>query len=567
MTDNNDNDGKKKFAIIGVSSLILVAMVVAVTVGVSNGDEKDDDDGAGPSISTSTKSIQAICQPTDYQKTCESSLSRAAGNTTDPHALVQAGFQVAVDALKVALANSSAIAEAEKDPLAKQALANCKIMMNIAIEDLKASFQSVGEFDINKIDEYIDNLKIWLSATITYQQTCIEGFDNTTGETGKKMKKLLLSSSMLTANGLAMVTGLSSILDELNIPELGGRKLLATSNNDGLPAWVSPSKRRLLAAAPDTIKADIKVALDGSGQYKSIKEAIKFVPMNKQTPFVIHVKAGVYKEKVEFTRNMTNIVLVGDGPKKTVISGELCFAKGLPTLNTATVAVGGAHFVAKDIGFENTAGAIGHQAVALLVESDMSIFYNCHIDGYQNTLYALTYRQFYRNCKISGTVDIIFGDSATVIQDSEIVIRKPIDLQKPTIIAQQRNESREPTGFVIQNSTITGSKEYLPMKETNPAFLGRPQRPFARTIIMQTLIEDVIDPEGWLGFMGSWGKDTCFFGEFENKGAGSDTSKRANWKGIHKINAKDAEWFTAGKFIEGDTWIPKSGVPYNNGMH
>ncbi|XP_065859513.1 putative pectinesterase/pectinesterase inhibitor 28 [Euphorbia lathyris] len=562
-----DVERKKKIAIIAASSLILVAMVVAVAVGLNQKPDPEPSPVGGPAISTSSKSIQAICQPTDYRQTCESTLSKAAGNTTDPHVLVQAGFQVAVDSLKVAIENSSTIAEAEKDPLAKQALENCKIMMNIAIEDLKASFQQVGDFDVSKLDEYVDNLKIWLSATITYQQTCIESFDNTTGDTGKKMKKILLTSSMLTANGLAMVTGLSSILNDLSISALAGRKLLVETKTDEFPVWVSESKRRVLAATPATIKADITVAKDGSGQFKSIKEAIKNVPMNKQSAFVIHVKAGVYKEQIQFTRNMTNIVLIGDGPKTTVISGDLSVTKGFSMINTATVTVAGAHFIAKDIGFENTAGAIGHQAVALLVESDMSIFYNCHIDGYQNTLYALTYRQFYRSCKISGTVDIISGDSATVIQNSKITIRKPVDTQKPTITSQQRNESREPTGFVIQNCTITAAKEYLAMKKTNPAFLGRPQKPFSRTIVMQSVIEDVIDPQGWVGFMGSYGTDTCFFAEFENKGAGADTSKRANWKGIHKINAQDAAEFTAGKFIVGDTWIPKSGVPYTSGMH
>lgn len=70
------------------------------------------------------------------------------------------------------------------------------------------------------------NLRIWLSATITYQQTCLDGFENTAGPAGQKMREILTLSSQLTSNGLAMVTSLSSILTDLNIAGLTGRRLL-----------------------------------------------------------------------------------------------------------------------------------------------------------------------------------------------------------------------------------------------------------------------------------------------------------------------------------------------------
>lgn len=226
----------------------------------------------------------------------------------------------------------------------------------------------------------------------------------------------------------------------------------------------------------------------------------------------------------------------------------------------------GERFIAKNIKIENTAGAIKHQAVAVRVQSDRSVFYNCQIDGYQDTLYTHSHRQFYRDCTISGTIDFVFGNAITVLQNCKLIVNKPLNNQQCIVTAQGRTEHREVSGMVLQNCTISGAPDYLPVKATSKTHLGRPWKRYSRTIIMQSQLDDIVTPEGWMPWQGTFALDTLWYAEFKNRGPGAVQTNRVKWKGIQQINDAQAKEFTAGVFLRGDEWIPSSGVPYIAGM-
>ncbi|XP_057958456.1 probable pectinesterase/pectinesterase inhibitor 21 [Malania oleifera] len=561
---------KKKVAIIGVSSIVLVAMVVAVAVGVSH--RQGSSAGTGSSsgsgdISTTTKAVKAICQPTDYKETCEKTLSSAAGNTSDPKELIKAGFQVAMNEIREAAKNSTTLQELAKDPRTSQALENCRELMDYSIDDLQNSFNQLGEFNLSNLDDYVEDLKVWLGGAITYQQTCLDGFENTTGDAGEKMKKVLKTAGELSSNGLAMVSEISSLLSSLQIPGFS-RRLLSDESDDSAAddsAWWE-SRRNLMEATPATVKPDVVVAKDGSGKFKTVGEALTLIPKKSNKTFVIYIKEGVYNEQVIVTKDMTHVMMIGDGPTKTKITGNKNYIDGVQTFKTATVAVIGSNFMAKDMGFENMAGAVKHQAVALRVQSDFSVFYNCRMDGYQDTLYTQTHRQFYRDCVITGTIDFIFGDGSVVFQNCRMLVRKPLENQQCIVTAQGRIDRRESTALVLQNCIIAADVGFDPAKDKVNVFLGRPWKEYSRTIIMQSQIDGLIHPDGWLPWMGDFGLKTCFYTEFGNRGAGASVNKRVKWRGIKTITPQHAVDFTAGRFIGGDKWIRPTGVPYTSGM-
>jgi pectinesterase len=342
-----DDARRKRIALISFSSIFLIAMVVAVTVGVSlkkNDSSDSKNDSTSHEASTSMKAVQSICAPTDYKQECVSSLSSEAGNTTDPKELVKAAFKVAMKQISEGAKKSTLLKELEKDPRTQKALEDCKTLMDFSIGELDHSFRRFGEFDISQLDEMLIDLRIWLSAVITYQESCVDGFQNTTSNAGAKMRAALNTSMQLSSNGLAIATELSSVLKDLQIPGINRRRLLGEAvlpvlgHDVSIPdQWSNPGVRKLLQASTADTKPDVVVAKDGSGKFKTINEALLQIPKNNSKPFVIYVKAGIYKEYVHFTREMTHVVLIGDGATKTRITGDKNFVDGIPIFRTATV--------------------------------------------------------------------------------------------------------------------------------------------------------------------------------------------------------------------------------------
>ncbi|KAL3824268.1 hypothetical protein ACJIZ3_020297 [Penstemon smallii] len=282
--------------------------------------------------------------------------------------------------------------------------------------------------------------------------------------------------------------------------------------------------------------------------------------------YVIYVKTGTYKENVIVDQQMVNITMYGDGYKRSIVTGNRNYKDGFNLSATSTFAVLGDGFMARDMGFINTAGPIKHQAVALEVYSDQAVFQNCLMEGYQDTLYAHNGRQFYRDCQITGTVDFIFGDGTAVFQNCNIYLRKPLDNQENVVTAQGKTQYKGNTGFVLQNCSFLADHTLEREKGKFKSYLGRPWKLYSTTIVMESYIGDLISPKGWLEYNKTQGIETLFYAEFNNRGPGSGTSARVTWPGYRVIKKKEAMRFTVGPFLQGETWLTNLGVPVHFGL-
>ncbi|KAI4301583.1 hypothetical protein L6164_034846 [Bauhinia variegata] len=549
-------------------SLILVVGVALGVVAVVN--HSGGSSSSEEKSSAHVKAVAAVCTGATDPKFCQDSLGKA--KSDDPKEYVKTVVQSALDnVIKVFnMSDRLSVEHGKSDNGIKMALDDCKDLLQSATHELEASIQMVHEKDLNAIiKENSAELKNWLGAVIAYQQSCMEGFD-TDGE--KKVQDQLNSGGQLddvgkiTGLALDVVTGVSQLLSSLNLNlnlKPGSRRLLDI-DSQGMPTWLSAADRKLLSDLDAAGSPNAVVAKDGSGQFNTIQAALDSYPKNHQGRFVIYVKEGVYDEYITVGKKQTNIFMYGDGMTKTIITGKKSYASGWKTMRTATFSVVGEGFLCKGIAFENTAGAKGHQAVALRVQSDRSAFFECAMHGYQDTLYAHAHRQYYRDCEISGTIDFIFGYSTTLIQNSKIIVRKPESNQQNIVVADGTVEKNMPTGIVLQNCQIVADPE-LAADKTIRSYLARPWKDYSRAIFMESNIGDFIQPEGWLTWNGDLYLQTCFFAEYANTGPGANTAQRAKWgKGV--LSSDDAARYTAGRWLQASTWLPATGVPFTAGF-
>ncbi|EXB75640.1 Putative pectinesterase/pectinesterase inhibitor 28 [Morus notabilis] len=446
-------------------------------------------------------------------------------------------------------------------------LEDCKDLMQFAVDELKDSFSVVGDGDLHAVHDEEAELMNWLSAVVSYQQTCLDGI--TDPDTKKEMSDGLVNAGELTSNALAIVSAFSDILGAFKIPfhfnssSAFSRRLLEAEEDDKVyPSWFSAADRKLLGSrGGGNLAPNAVVAKDGSGQYKSIGEALAAYPKDLKGRYVIYVKAGVYDEYITVTKNQVNVFIYGDGPRKTIVTGRKNFRDGVSTFKTATCSRKRIHRQVNRIPEHGRSGGTpGGGGASTVGHGGLIQLQN---DGYQDTLYVQAHRQFYRNCVISGTVDFIFGDASAIIQNCLIIVRKPGEGQKNAVTAQGRADKRETTGIVIQNCRIVPEEKLFTERFKYPTYLGRPWKQYSRTVIMETTMGDLIQPVGWMEWNGNFALDTLYYREYANRGPGAGTDKRVKWRGYKVITDRnEALHFTPGPFIQGNLWLRYTGAPY-----
>ncbi len=274
------------------------------------------------------------------------------------------------------------------------------------------------------------------------------------------------------------------------------------------------------------------VSRDGTGDFRTLQEAVESARAFMDYTVTIYVKNGVYKEKVIVPSWVENIDIIGEDRDKTIITyDDHADINKMGTFRTYTVKVEGSDITFKNLTIENNAAQLG-QAVALHTEGDRLKFINCRILGNQDTIYtgAKFTRLYFKDCYIDGTTDFIFGPSTALFENCMI------HSKRNSYVTAASTPKEAKYGYIFKHCKLTAEPG------VDKVYLGRPWRPYAYTLFIECELGKHIVPAGWH----NWGKqsneETARYMEYKNTGEGANVSERVAWS--KQLTKKEAEAVT-----------------------
>ena len=274
------------------------------------------------------------------------------------------------------------------------------------------------------------------------------------------------------------------------------------------------------------------VSRDGTGDFRTLQEAVESARAFMDYTVTIYVKNGVYKEKVIVPSWVENIDIIGEDRDKTIITyDDHANINKMGTFRTYTVKVEGSDITFKNLTIENNAAQLG-QAVALHTEGDRLKFINCRILGNQDTIYtgAKFTRLYFKDCYIDGTTDFIFGPSTALFEDCII------HSKRNSYVTAASTPKEAKYGYIFKHCKLTAEPG------VDKVYLGRPWRPYAYTLFIECELGKHIVLAGWH----NWGKqsneETARYMEYKNTGEGANVSERVAWS--KQLTKKEAEAVT-----------------------
>ena len=332
-----------------------------------------------------------------------------------------------------------------------------------------------------------------------------------------------------------------------------------------LVPFADPSTAPHLDEQAPAVDHTFYVAADGTGDFYSIQQAIDAVP---ETGGLISVAPGIYHEVL--TVKKPHITLRSPYPQadRTVVVANKSAGDSGGTGHSSTVNILADDFTAQNITFQNDFNAThpelpqGSQAVALLVRGDREIFDNVRLLGNQDTLYAGTAsckdsscpaaRQYFNHCYIEGNVDFIFGDAKAVFNQCEIHSNQH---PEGMLTAQSRVFPDQDSGYVFNDCKLTADRG------VSNVYLGRPWRPYARVVYLNTWMGPQIMPAGWMEWHPgeTHSLQTAYYAEFHSTGPGANPSRREPYS--HQLTPDQAAQFAPENWLRGsDGWDPAAAL-------
>ncbi|MGL4993555.1 MAG: pectinesterase family protein [Bacteroidales bacterium] len=281
-----------------------------------------------------------------------------------------------------------------------------------------------------------------------------------------------------------------------------------------------------------SVNIDITVALDGSGDFSSIQEAIESIRSYTPEPKTIFIKSGTYKEKITIPADKCDITIIGESAESTVITWDDHAKKNdMGTFKSYTMIVYGNRITLENLTIENAAPEVA-QAVALHIEGNHFVAIKCRLLGNQDTLFTGNQysQQYYHQCYIEGTTDFIFGPATAWFE------RCNIHSKRNSYITAASTSKDQKFGYIFNQCTLTANEGI------NKVYLGRPWRKDASTIFINSHLGNHIRAIGWDNWRNPENEKSARYAEYNSTGPGANPRERAIWS--KQLTKKESKQIT-----------------------
>ncbi|XP_038697287.1 21 kDa protein-like [Tripterygium wilfordii] len=167
--------------------------------------------------SSDSEYIRTSCGSTLYPDVCYTSLSRyASAVQSDPGRLARVAIAVNLsNARKMASYLSNLTREGGTNTGAASALHDCVSNLGDAVDEIEDSLKQMRDIGAGGASDFrfkISNVQTWMSAALTDEETCTDGFEDV--PEGDKIKEKVLEGvgdvKKLTSNAVALVNNYAS---------------------------------------------------------------------------------------------------------------------------------------------------------------------------------------------------------------------------------------------------------------------------------------------------------------------------------------------------------------------
>ncbi|MEZ4883991.1 MAG: pectinesterase family protein [Chitinophagales bacterium] len=245
-----------------------------------------------------------------------------------------------------------------------------------------------------------------------------------------------------------------SYIDSSVLPRLVTYRVIAYNANNSTPRTSSISTSSILMSQ----HVDITVAQDGSGDYKTINEAIKQIPENGNERVVIFIKNGLYHERFRIIQD--NLTLIGESRDSTIIQYSLLRTDVDKTdsIGVAVVNLYANDIILKNLTIINTQPKIGPHAFAIYGKGTRTIIDNCKVTSKGADTVSLWDAEngmyYHTNCHFEGAVDFVCPRGWCYIDSSSFFE------VKQTAALWHAGGVNENQKFVVKNSSFDGVKGF-----------------------------------------------------------------------------------------------------------